>query len=108
MKLIEKLGPTQAPPVAVGIAENKTELTRRITMIAEFRKTSFGRSMLGLVVVLLVGCVGLTDARSADSAGEKKQEAATNAPASATLRAAETKDVGRFYGPHSTPQHPDP
>ena len=52
-------------PGAVGIVEDKSEITRRIDMIATFRGSSSKQSVLGGVLLLCLAVVGLTGAEHA-------------------------------------------
>jgi beta-lactamase regulating signal transducer with metallopeptidase domain len=50
-------------PAVVGILEDKSQLRRRITMIKHFRRDTYWRSTLAIVLLLTLSCVVLTDAR---------------------------------------------
>jgi len=53
-----------APGIA-GILENKSQLKRRITMIAQFKKGSYRWSVLAIVLLAVLGSVALTNAQTA-------------------------------------------
>jgi Tol biopolymer transport system component len=46
-----------------GILETKAQLKRRITMIARFKKNSYQWSPLAMVLIIVLGCVSLPDAK---------------------------------------------
>ena len=50
-------------PGIAGILENKAQLKRRIVMIAGFREDSYRFSILAVVLLLVLGIVGLTNAK---------------------------------------------
>jgi bla regulator protein BlaR1 len=56
-------------PSLAGVLEDKSQLKRRITMITKFKENSQQWSILAGVLVILLGCVALTDAR-AEQAGQ--------------------------------------
>lgn len=55
--------PVRLPGIA-GIIENKSQIKRRITMIALFKKRSYMWSALAIAVFILAGCAVLTSARN--------------------------------------------
>jgi len=62
----------QYAPGIAGILENKSQLKRRITMIARFKKGSYRWSVLAVVLLAVLSCVALTNAKAANQAAEKK------------------------------------
>jgi beta-lactamase regulating signal transducer with metallopeptidase domain len=66
LKLIEHLSPRPAPRQLVGIVESSGPIKRRVRMIARFNPRSSGGWLLGLCLVVMLGCTTLTDAVSAD------------------------------------------
>ena len=77
LKLVQAISrPGVLRPGAVGILEEKTELKRRIAMIARFdRNGSRGRG-LAVALALLIACVLLTDKRVADAAAPTEDDPA--------------------------------
>jgi beta-lactamase regulating signal transducer with metallopeptidase domain/uncharacterized GH25 family protein len=63
LKLLERCAQPAALPGLLGLLEDKDQMTRRITMIARFRKHSRW-SLLALALVAALGLVTLTDAQS--------------------------------------------
>jgi len=59
-------------PGIAGILENKSLLKRRITMIARFKKGSYRWSALAVVLLAVLACVALTNARAASQAESKE------------------------------------
>lgn len=48
--------------LAVGILENKSDLKRRIKMIAQYKKSPVWISLIAVISLLFIGCFALTDA----------------------------------------------
>jgi beta-lactamase regulating signal transducer with metallopeptidase domain/ligand-binding sensor domain-containing protein len=68
--LIERFSRPQYLPSLAGIIENPSRVERRVRAIAGFKRDSLGRSPWALALVILVGCVALTDARREKSPEE--------------------------------------
>ncbi len=62
IKLLEGFTRPATVPSLVGILEDKQQMKRRITMIAQFKKTT-GWPVAALALVTLLGCVSLTDSK---------------------------------------------
>ncbi|HIJ64626.1 MAG TPA: hypothetical protein HPP77_01640, partial [Candidatus Hydrogenedentes bacterium] len=62
--LVEQLYKVRRVPGLAGILEDKSQLKRRITMIALFKKHSWRLSLVALVVVAALGAVALTNAKA--------------------------------------------
>ncbi|MFQ6036685.1 MAG: M56 family metallopeptidase, partial [Sedimentisphaerales bacterium] len=75
VNLLERFSQPRRLPAMAGILETKSQLKRRITMIAQFKNNSYRWSALGVVFVIVLACVSLPDALRA------------NAPAKPTLDA---------------------
>ncbi|MDQ3438793.1 MAG: polysaccharide biosynthesis/export family protein [Planctomycetota bacterium] len=69
-------GARPLPAGGVGILEGKAQMKRRITMIAQFARSSRAWTAVGACLVLLLGVVALTDAVQAED-----RTGATSAPA---------------------------
>ena len=65
----------QYAPGIAGILENKSQLKRRITMIARFKKGSYRWSVLAVVLLAVLACVALTNARGTTQAENKEPTA---------------------------------
>jgi Tol biopolymer transport system component len=52
-----------------GILETKTQLKRRITMIAQFKKNSYQWSPLAVFLIILLACISLPDAEGSKKSG---------------------------------------
>jgi len=63
VNLLEHFSAARRLPAVVGILEDKSQLRRRITMIKHFRRDTYRRSALAIVLLLTLSCVVLTDAR---------------------------------------------
>jgi Tol biopolymer transport system component/beta-lactamase regulating signal transducer with metallopeptidase domain len=61
--LLERFSRPRRLPAMAGILESKTELKRRITMIARFKNNSYRWSPLAVVLIMVVACLSLPDAR---------------------------------------------
>jgi len=62
----------QYVPGVAGVLENKSQLKRRITMIARFKKGSYRWSALAVVLLAVLGCVALTNAKGTTQPENKK------------------------------------
>ena len=62
LHLLERFSQPRRLPGLAGILEDRSQLKRRIAMIAQFKETPPRRSVLGLVLLGVLGCVALTDA----------------------------------------------
>ncbi|MHC4544621.1 MAG: M56 family metallopeptidase [Planctomycetota bacterium] len=64
ISLVELFHQKRYLPGMVGIMENKSQLKRRITMIAKFKKMSKKWSLLAVLVIALIAIIALTNAKS--------------------------------------------
>lgn len=62
VSLLERFSRPQRLPSMAGILETKTQLKRRITMIAKFKKNSYQWSPLSVILIIILGCVSLPSA----------------------------------------------
>ncbi len=62
VSLLERFSRPQRLPSMAGILENKSQLKRRIKMIAKFKKTSRIRGAGALLLLVILACVVLTNA----------------------------------------------
>jgi len=58
-------------PAVAGILENKSQLKRRIIMVANFKKGSYRWSVLAVVLLVVLGAVFLTNAQPASHPADK-------------------------------------
>ncbi|NQT82046.1 PD40 domain-containing protein [bacterium] len=65
--LLDRFSRAQRLPGMAGILETKSQLKRRITMIARFKKKSYRWSPLGLILLVVLGCVSLCNAKGGKS-----------------------------------------
>ena len=63
ISLVEILSSTYWRPGIVGMAKNKSEIKRRITMIKKFNKTSLSWTIIITALVILIGAISLTNAK---------------------------------------------
>jgi beta-lactamase regulating signal transducer with metallopeptidase domain/Tol biopolymer transport system component len=66
--LLQQLSRSRPLPAMAGILESKSQLKRRIAMIAQFKNNSYRWSPLAVALIVVLGCVSLPDARSAKAA----------------------------------------
>ena len=59
--LLRRFSSSRRLPAMAGIIENKTQLKRRITMIAHFKSNSYRWSPLAALMIVVIGCTSLTD-----------------------------------------------
>jgi beta-lactamase regulating signal transducer with metallopeptidase domain len=64
VNLLERFSQRQYVPSMAGILENKANLKRRITMIANFKKGSWRWSTVAVTMIIGLACVALTNAQS--------------------------------------------
>ncbi|UCE47649.1 MAG: PD40 domain-containing protein, partial [Phycisphaerales bacterium] len=67
--LLERFSRPRRLPAMAGILETKSQLKRRITMIAQFKKNSYQWSSLAVVLIIILACVSLTDAKRTKASG---------------------------------------
>lgn len=84
LKLVEAFGPAAMRVGMVGIGEgNKSDLKRRISMIAEFGRTSGGAKWLAMALVMVIATATMTGRADipADNNGAARENAAKDAAA---------------------------
>jgi len=69
VSLLERFSQPRQLPALAGILETKTQLKRRITMIAQFKKNSYRWSPLAVALIIILGCVSLPDAKNTMASG---------------------------------------
>ena len=69
VSLLERFSQPRRVPGLAGIVEDKSQIKRRIIMIALFKRDSMLRSVVSLVLLAALACVVLTDARGAPEGG---------------------------------------
>jgi len=75
--LLQRLSRSRPLPAMAGILESKSQLKRRIAMIAQFKNNSYRWSPLAVALVVALGCASLPDAGS----GKTPQPSAAVKPA---------------------------
>jgi beta-lactamase regulating signal transducer with metallopeptidase domain len=63
VQLLEKFSRGRALPIIAAVSEDKSNLKRRVRMIAQFRKEPQAWSALAAVLLIVLSCVSLTDAK---------------------------------------------
>ena len=63
VNLLERFSRQRYLPAMAGILESKSQLKRRITMIARFKKSSYRWSVPAVILLAVLGCVVLTNAQ---------------------------------------------
>ncbi len=69
VNLVERFSRPQRLPGMAGILETKAQLKRRVTMIARFKKNSYQWSPLAVMLIIILGCVSLPDAKRTKASG---------------------------------------
>jgi Tol biopolymer transport system component len=69
VSLLERFSRSQPLPAMAGILETKAQLKRRITMITRFKKNSYQWSPLAVVLIIILACVSLPDAKRTKASG---------------------------------------
>lgn len=62
------LYPRRLPSLA-GISEDKSQIKRRITMIARFKKNSYRLSPLAVILIIILGCASVPEAKRKNGSG---------------------------------------
>ncbi|HSH93643.1 MAG TPA: M56 family metallopeptidase [Roseimicrobium sp.] len=114
LKLLQGFVQPSPTPGLVGILEDRKQLKERITMIAQFRRTSTWSTLAALLLVgLSLGC--LTDARKAATKPQEKPKAAVSStnntaakPATITTPAAAPVQATASATPSAKPAAPKP
>lgn len=79
--LLERISGRDALPGVVRVVEDHKQIRRRIAMIASFRRPSRGWTVLGTVLLCVLGVVALTNARAGSDATTQPAKAAKPTPA---------------------------
>ncbi len=61
--LLGRFSRSRPLPAMAGILESKTQLRRRIAMIAKFKNNSYQWSPLAVIVIIILACISLPDAK---------------------------------------------
>jgi len=75
-----------------GILENKSQLKRRVTMIARFKKNSYQWSPLAVILIIILSCVSLPDAKRT-----KASETSAAKPSAIVVRQVWADAVHPYY-----------
>ncbi|EEG77267.1 M56 family metallopeptidase [Dethiobacter alkaliphilus] len=73
INLLEKFSRSTRLPGMVGIADDRSSLKKRMTMIAVFKKNKYRLSMLAVILVVIFSAIFLTDAFEGDIVPEIPQ-----------------------------------
>jgi bla regulator protein BlaR1 len=86
VSLIERFSKARRLPAMAGILETKSELKRRITMIAQFKNNSYRWSVAGVGLITVLGTISMID----PTRGAAPSGPATPAKPSVTMRLVES------------------
>lgn len=95
--LLRRFSRSRPLPALAGILENRSQLKRRITMIAQFKKGSYQWSPLSVIMILALGFVSL----SFTVWSENQNTFLSKSEPSISLRRVETGPMSDFSGPPS-------
>jgi beta-lactamase regulating signal transducer with metallopeptidase domain/Tol biopolymer transport system component len=95
--LLRRFSRSRPLPAMAGILENQSQLKRRITMIAQFKKGSYQWSPLSVFLILALGVVSL----SFTVRSESQNAALPKSEPGISLRRVETGPMSDFSGPPS-------
>ncbi|HEY0257406.1 MAG TPA: M56 family metallopeptidase, partial [Candidatus Methylacidiphilales bacterium] len=100
IKLLEHFNQRHSLPTLVGILEDKDQFKRRFSMIAKFTRGAYGWSLLGAVVIALLGVACLTKSKAAQIADTVSST--TAAPITKPISDAEAKaqDIAAMVDGH--------
>ena len=76
VKLLENFSKPKYTPSLAGILEERSQLKRRITMIAKFKKGSYRFSLMAVVLFVVLSVAALTNAKGTSANTEEKTELA--------------------------------
>ncbi|NQT01579.1 MAG: PD40 domain-containing protein, partial [Planctomycetes bacterium] len=76
VSLLERFSRSQRLPAMAGILETKAQLKRRITMIARFKKNSYQWSSLSVIMIIILACICLPDAKRTKGSETSTSESA--------------------------------
>jgi beta-lactamase regulating signal transducer with metallopeptidase domain/Tol biopolymer transport system component len=62
IELVRRFSRSRPLPAMAGIIESKSQLKRRIAMITKFKAGSYGLSVAGIALVIVLACISLPDA----------------------------------------------
>ena len=97
IKLIEFSARPELLPGVVGILENKSEMKRRILMIARHNSNAYGWSALAVILMIILAVTGLTGAQEKDVAIPLQENGGTIA-VSTPASAAASVETGKPSG----------
>ena len=63
VSLVRRFSRSRPLPAMAGIIENKSQLKRRIAMITQFRNNSYRWSPLAVILVIILACISLPNAK---------------------------------------------
>jgi beta-lactamase regulating signal transducer with metallopeptidase domain/Tol biopolymer transport system component len=69
VSLVRRFSRSRPLPAMAGIIENKSQLKRRIAMIAQFKKNSYQWSPLAAVLIVILACISLPEAKRSRASG---------------------------------------
>ncbi|MBW8034918.1 MAG: DUF3887 domain-containing protein [Planctomycetes bacterium] len=72
VKLLENFSKPKYTPSLAGILEERSQLKRRITMIAKFKKGSYKFSLMAVILFTVLSVVALTNAKGTSANTEQK------------------------------------
>ncbi|HEW79189.1 MAG TPA: DUF3887 domain-containing protein [Phycisphaerales bacterium] len=75
VNLLERFSRQRYLPAMAGILESKSQLKRRITMIARFKKSSYRWSVPAVILLAVLGCVVLTNAQGTSQTKSREPKA---------------------------------
>jgi Tol biopolymer transport system component len=76
VNLLRRFSRSRPLPAMAGILENRSQLKRRIAMITQFKKDSYKWSPLAVILIIMLGCVSLPDARRTKGSETSASESA--------------------------------
>jgi beta-lactamase regulating signal transducer with metallopeptidase domain/Tol biopolymer transport system component len=79
--LLQRLSRSRPLPAMAGILETKSQMKRRIAMITQFKNNSYRWSPLALVLLVLLACVTLVNARQDGAAQNPPNSTSAGEPA---------------------------
>ncbi len=76
--LLRRFSRSRPLPAMAGILENRSQLKRRMTMIAQFKKNSYQWSPLAVILIIIIGFISLPNAISTKASGISTAQPATH------------------------------
>lgn len=97
INLIEYFSNRKRGFIVTNIIGNKTEITRRIVMIKKYKKNSKVVSLIGILLIVLVGCTAMNAPKTNDVTPKENMEESSTELDEKIITTSDIKDEGYDY-----------